>query len=254
MTMPPARQGRGYLNFIASHDGIGVRPAEGLLSEKEQASLLQTLESFGGHISMRQMPDGRTKPYEVNISLFDAFKGTIAGGPDEFQVERFLCAHTILLALEGIPAIYIHSLLGTENDHELVKETGRARSINRHRWDAGSLKEAFEDPEKHHRKVFDELKRLIRIRTAQEAFHPNATQYTMHFGDSIFGFWRESIKRDQSIFALYNITNKPQTLPLVELNLIGTDTWRDLLSGMVFDDLEKVFTLAPYQCLWLSNR
>lgn len=254
MTMPPARQGRGYLNFIASHDGIGVRPAEGLLSEEEQSSLLETLESFGGHISMRRMPDGQKKPYEVNISLFDAFKGTIAGGPDQFQVERFICAHTILLALEGIPAIYIHSLLGTENDHDLVAETGRARSINRHQWNIDDLNQAFDDPEKHHRKVFDELKRLIRIRTAQDAFHPNATQYTLHFGDSIFGFWRESIKRDQSVFALYNITNQPQTLPLVELNLIGTDTWRDLLTGTTLDNLEQVLTLAPYQSLWLSNR
>lgn len=254
MTMPPARQGRAYLNFIASHDGIGVRPAEGLLSGAEQENLLNALESFGGHISMRRMPDGLDKPYEVNISLFDAFKGTIKGGPDDWQVERFLCAHTVLLALEGIPAIYIHSLLATENDHDLVAETGRSRSINRHRWNISDLNDALNDPAKHHRRVFDELKRLIRIRAAQQAFHPNATQYTLHFSDAIFGFWRESIKRDQSVFALHNITDQPQTLPLVELNLIGTESWRDLLTGTRLDDLEQVLTLEPYQCLWLSNR
>ena len=45
MSMPPARHGRSYFNFIASHDGIGVRPIEGLLAEKEQEDLLQTLQS-----------------------------------------------------------------------------------------------------------------------------------------------------------------------------------------------------------------
>ena len=35
MKMPPAQLGNAYLNFIASHDGIGMRPAEGVLSDKE---------------------------------------------------------------------------------------------------------------------------------------------------------------------------------------------------------------------------
>ncbi|MGD9418089.1 MAG: alpha-amylase family glycosyl hydrolase [Verrucomicrobiota bacterium JB025] len=254
MSMPPARRGRGYLNFIASHDGIGVRPAEGLLSESEQEDLLGTLQSFGGHISMRRMPDGVEKPYEVNISLFDAFKGMVGKGPDEWQAERFLCAHTILLALEGIPAIYIHSMLGTENDHEGVARTGRNRSINRRKWKASELDEALQDEGKPHGRVFAEMKRRIKIRTAQAAFHPNATQYTLHFGDEIFGFWRESIKRDQSVFALHNISDKPQQVSLVELNLIGTESWRDLLTDTIFDNIGQAVTLEPYQCMWISNR
>ena len=31
--MPPAREGNAYLNFISSHDGIGMRPVEGILNE-----------------------------------------------------------------------------------------------------------------------------------------------------------------------------------------------------------------------------
>ena len=62
MSMPPARQGRTYLNFIASHDGIGVRPAEGLLSPPQLEAMLDTLRGFGGHISMRTMPNGRVNP------------------------------------------------------------------------------------------------------------------------------------------------------------------------------------------------
>ncbi|MFT5126448.1 MAG: sucrose phosphorylase [Rhodothermales bacterium] len=254
MSMPPARRGRAYFNFIASHDGIGVRPTEGLLEEDELADMLGTLESFGGSVSVRRMPDGQDKPYEVNISLYDALKGTISSGEDAHQLARFVCAHTIVLALEGIPGIYIHSLLGTENDHELEAETGRARSINRHRWDVDALSSALADPDRHHKALFTELKRRINIRRGQEAFHPNATQYTLHFGNEIFAFWRESLSRTQSIFALHNVTDQPQAISLVELNLIGTDTWRDLLSDTTYDDLHATIEIPAYGALWITNQ
>ena len=151
--MPPARTGRAYFNFLASHDGIGVRPTEGLLTENELEEMLDTMRAFGGSISTRTMPDGRDVPYEINISLYDALRGTIKGGADEFQIERFICAHTIVLALEGIPGIYIHSMLGTENDDDLVKATGRARSINRHSWSETELLDNLEDSNSHYAKV-----------------------------------------------------------------------------------------------------
>ncbi|MEE2758245.1 MAG: alpha-amylase family glycosyl hydrolase [Myxococcota bacterium] len=254
MYMPPALRGRAYLNFIASHDGIGVRPTEGLLDEAELTAMLDTLCSFGGHVSTRRNADGRDTPYEVNISLFDAMAGTIEGGKDQHRVARFLCAHTIMLALEGVPAIYLHSLLATPNAHDLVAETGRARSINRRQWDEADLEAALADPELPHRVVLDALLHLIRVRKAQPAFHPNATQYTLHFGDAVFAFWRESLDRDQNIFALHNITDRAQQIGLAELNLIGTDSWRDLLTNEAIDHQRSVIDLAPYQCVWISNR
>ena len=67
--MPPARNGTAYFNFIASHDGIGLRPAEGLLDEQEIDSLVSTMQNFGGLISWRTAENGNRKPYEINISL-----------------------------------------------------------------------------------------------------------------------------------------------------------------------------------------
>jgi glycosidase len=254
MSMPPARVGQAYLNFIASHDGIGVRPTEGLLSDEELEAFLDTMRDFGGTVSMRRMPDGAEKPYEINISLWDALKGTVDHGPDAHQFDRFVAAHSIVLALEGLPAIYLHSLLGTENDYALFEATGRARSINRHQWSSDLLSAALKDDERHHRKLFEEMKRRIRIRCEQKAFHPNATQFTLHFGDALFAFWRESPNRKQSVFAVHNVSDQAQTLPLVELNLIATETWHDLLSGAVYDDLEASLELPPYGCVWISNR
>ncbi len=252
MSMPPAMMGTTYLNFIASHDGIGLRPVEGLLSEDEINDLVATMESFGGQISWRAL-DGGNKPYEINISLYDAFKGSIASGPDEWQLQRFLCAHTIMLALEGIPAFYIHSLIATENSYEKFKHTNNNRSINRHNWDVAELEQLLAG-ETHHRSVLLELKRLIGIRKQHPAFHPNATQFTLHLGDEIVAFWRQNRTRDQSIFSISNITDQPQTILLADINLTVTDSWRDLISGQCLTDQEVDFTLSPYQTIWLSNR
>ena len=253
MSMPPARRGRAYLNFLASHDGIGLRPAEGLLSEEENEKLLSTIRDFGGEISMRRMPDGSLKPYEANISFYSAMAGTIEEGKDQWQLDRFIAAHTIMLALEGLPAFYIHSLLGTENDLQGMADSGQARSINRYKWDHHDLENTLSNKELHHQSLFDELRRRIGIRKQQAAFHPNATQYTLHFGNHVFAFWRESLDRSQSIFAIHNISDQPQKIPLVDLNLITTEKWTDLLSGTCYSCQDSHLELPPYGCAWISN-
>ncbi|WP_297796731.1 sugar phosphorylase [uncultured Marinobacter sp.] len=254
MSMPPAQMGTTYLNFIASHDGVGLRPTDGLLTEDEKQGLINAMESFGGKVSYRRTEDGRDQPYEINIALYDALKGTVKGGADHWQMQRFICAHTVMLALEGIPAFYIHSLLATENDYERAEHTGRLRSINRGQWKLESIESELANPLSHHSKVFKELKRLIAIRRRQPAFHPNATQFTLHLGLQLFGFWRQSMRRDQSIFCIHNISDEVQKIALSDINLIGTDQWVDLISGLRVDDLSGSITLKPYQSIWLSNR
>ncbi len=253
VTMPPAKYGRAYLNFIASHDGIGLRPTEGLLTDDERERLMETMREYGGEISMRTTADGGEKPYEINIALFDALQGTIDGKPDEYHIDRFLCAHTIVLALEGIPAFYIHSFLATQNDHESREETGRARSINRHRWDEGELNKQLSDSSSTHSRVLTGMQERIQIRQRQPAFHPNATQYTLQLEDSLFGVWRQDHRRNQSIFAVSNVTNEVQTLDLRALNLIDSQNWYELLTDSVIDDCRGKFELQPYQSAWVTN-
>ena len=252
MSMPPAQDGTTYFNFIASHDGIGLRPAEGLLTDQEIGELIATMKSFGGAISWRTSETGEQKAYEMNISLFDALQGTV-NGPDKWGMQRFICAHAIMLALEGIPGIYIHSLLGTRNDYEKLKNTHHNRSINRHRWDYESLEIMLADETNPHAKVLSQMLSLIDKRTAQKAFHPNATQFTLHLGLSLFGFWRQSMDRRQSIFCVSNITDQSVELPISALNLIITESWFDLISGEEITDLTQAIELQPYQTVWISN-
>jgi len=253
MRMPPAQTGTTYLNFIASHDGIGLRPAEGLLSDEEIDEMADAMRRFGGLVSSRTVNQQNSRPYEINIALFDAMKGTMEG-EDQFQLERFICAHAIMLALEGIPAIYIHSMFGTHNDLARVERTESNRAINRHQWDVDLLEAQLDDADSSHARVFAELNRLICLRSRQSAFHPNATQFTLHLGDEIFAFWRQSIDHRQCIFAINNISPRELVIPLSSVNLIVTDDWHDLISGERYDDHYTELVLKPYQTVWLSNR
>lgn len=253
MSMPPAQDGTLYFNFIASHDGIGLRPAEGLLSDAELDSLIHTVENFGGKISWRSTENGEQKAYEMNIALYDALQGTV-DGKDQWNFERFICAHAIMFGLEGIPGIYIHSMLGTQNDTKKLANTHHNRSINRHRWQEDILELALANKNLHHHKVLSTLKTLLDIRIKQPAFHPNATQFTLHLGLQLFGFWRQSLNRKQSIFCVSNISNQPVVLPLSELNLIITKSWYELISQREITELSQEMTLAPYQTVWIANQ
>jgi sucrose phosphorylase len=253
MSMPPARNGTAYFNFIASHDGIGLRPAEGLLDDQEIDNLVTTMQQFGGLVSWRTGENGDRKPYEINISLFDALQGT-KKGTDQYGLQRFACAHAIMLALEGIPGIYIHSLLGTRNDYQRAENSGHNRAINRHQWDYDSLKSELADSNSHHHQVYNHLKSLLKIRCNQTAFHPNATQFTLHLGSQLFGFWRQSMDREQSIFCVSNVSDQIQLLDLSDLNLIDTENWHDLISGNQFNEANHLINLAPYQTVWITNQ
>jgi sucrose phosphorylase len=253
MSMPPAQNGTTYFNFIASHDGIGLRPAEGLLNEQEIKDLAACMQKFGGKVSWRQTENGQQKPYEINIALIDALKGSTKGS-DQYQLPRFICAHAIMLGLEGIPGIYIHSLLGTSNDEDKVKNTGQNRGINRHRWDFDKLVDALSKTQSTHAKVLSALSMLIRIRRSQPAFHPNATQFTLQLGRKIFGYWRQSIDRTQSVFCLSNITDEIQEVRLSDINLIENHLWYDLIAAAPITPATDQLLLDPYQTIWISNK
>ena len=245
--------GKDGYNFIASHDGIGLRPAEGLLAPETINELVTTMQDFNGKISWRTAADGSQSPYEINIALIDACRGTHEG-EDEWQIARFMCAHTIMLGLEGIPGVYIHSLLGTMNDIERVRNTGQNRSINRHRWEYNKLDTVLNNENSLHYIILDKMITLINIRQQQSAFHPNATQFTLQLGEHCFGYWRQSMDRAQSVFCITNISKQEQFIRISDVNLISTQTWSDLLSNMVLAQDQQTLTLAPYQTLWLTNR
>lgn len=246
MGVPRLAKENTFLNFTASHDGIGVRPLEGLLPADEIAQLCDNMKSFGGRISTKANADGSSSPYEINISLFDAFKGD-ADGVDAWQEQRFLCSQTIMLALKGIPAFYVHSLLATPNDEAGVRRTGANRSINRRKWDVAELYPLL-DGDTVHARIFNELSRRIRIRKRQPAFHPSAEQAAFDAGAELFVIRRK--RGNAELLSVSNVTKRSVTVDLSGL-------WKsaavliDLLSDRRFS-LSRL-TVDPYQTLWLRR-
>lgn len=253
MSLPPAPMGCTYLNFTASHDGIGLRPVEGLLDDNEIDVLVSAMHEFGGEATTRAVSGHGERPYEINITWMDAMRGT-EQGEDEFQLPRFLCSQILMMGLEGIPAFYIQSILAGENDYEKLEKTKHKRSINRREWLLKDVEDKLSDTTSKSFAVFNELRRLIKIRTKQKAFHPNATQFTLHLGNGIFGIWRQSADHEQSLFAIHNLTNTEQELFLYNVNLTCTDTWTDLVAWDTIDLSDDIVKLKPYQCMWITNK
>ncbi len=253
MKMPPAQIGNAYLNFIASHDGIGMRPAEGVLTDKEIKKMLQRLKKNGSQFSMRKLSNGEEKVYEANISLFDALKFTDSDEKGKFDLKRFIAAHCIILAIEGVPAFYFNSLFATKNDEQAFHSSGIKRNLNRYKWDYSCLVNLINKKGSIECNSYETFKNIISIRKTQPAFHPNATQFTLNLDKNIFSVWRQSRDRKQSIFALTNVSSQTVKLNTNKINLIDDEQWFDLLSPneKIIDG--KFIKLNPYQTAWITN-
>ena len=210
------------------------------------------MHRFGGFVSMKANGDGTESPYEINITLFDACMGT-RRGIDHFQIARFLCSQAMMMVLQGIPAVYIQSLLASANDLNHVEQTGRTRSINRRIWQDDELRYLLENPVSNQSEVFNALTHMIRVRRRQLAFHPNATQEVISVNTDLFVVRRQfrDISEDQVIFALSNVTDRILHLPLSILGFLKKD-YVDILHNPS-EKIGDIITLHPYQSLWLTN-
>lgn len=242
--LAPPPKGCAFLNFLASHDGIGVRPAEGWLSPAQLEALVAHTHRQGGFVSMRALEGGGEAPYELNIALVDALGAGPRGEADALGPVRLAAAHALMLGLQGLPAVYIHSLLATPNDLAGVERTGRTRSINRRSWDRAEL-EAHLAGERAEAS-WARLEALLRCRRKLAAFHPEAPQAVLDLGPGVVALTRGSGRA--RVLVLVNPTDQPQRVaPLPGLSL--APVLRDHLTDAPVD-LSK--PLAPYAYHWLA--
>ncbi len=244
-TLSDIPAGCTFFNFTASHDGIGVRPLEGLLPQEEIVTLAHAMEAQGGYISTRRNKDNTDSPYEMNITYIDALKNTIQG-PDEFQHERFLCSQTLMMSFNGIPAFYIHNLLGTHNDHDSVAHTGMYRSINRHKWNADDLFSRLKQNTEHSL-ILSELLRRISIRKKESMFHPDLPQAVIIYDPDLFILERG---KNRELLVLANLSRNLKKINPANF-IIPKKGAFDLLGGCKIG--EQPFILKPYQVCWIKK-
>ena len=239
-----------YLNFTASHDGVGLRPLEGLVPAAEVTAMLDRMRERGGYISTKANSDGTESPYELNISYFDAFRDP--AGDNRWHIPMFMLSQVVSLSFKGIPAVYIHCLTATPNDALGVERTGMTRSVNRRKWDMGELQSLIHDLESETGQVFTLYTRLLQLRRQQLAFHPDAAQHVYELDPRVFCFERTSRDAKQRILVLANLSSESFAVDLEALpqDLAGREELLGLNNPIFGRDRLQ---LEPYAVFWFSR-
>lgn len=252
-TLGQIPEGCTYLNFTASHDGIGVRPLEGLISSEDRDHLVQHVRNLGGEVSTKSNPDGSESPYELNITYFDALGNPGEPFPSNQHIQRFLCSQTVALGLQGVPAIYFNSLFGARNNYAWKRDTGRARTINRGKWNQQELETMLHDPQTHYAKVMQEYLRRLNIRKQQPAFHPFASQTVHDLCPGVFAFDRLAPDQSQRILCLHNLSTQGQKIRIKDaIPSLKTNACHNLLQGKDRGAPDGNIRLKAYECCWLQ--
>lgn len=224
-----------FFNFLASHDGIGIRPVEGILTDEEVQFLAKKVIEREGKINYRSLSNGDNIPYELNITYMSALSDI--SDTDENKCKRLLVAYAIIMALSGLPAIYIHSLLGTENDIDIVKESGINRRINRKKIEYSEVKKEL-NKDSLMSKTFSGMKKLILARKQNPLFDIDVTEQVLNLGNGVFAIKRS--KNDKEMICITSVLSVS-----TEITIPGTYT--DIFSGEKLSGKQKV---KPYQILW----
>jgi glucosylglycerate phosphorylase len=244
-----------FFNFLASHDGIGLNPARGILSEAEIKALVNGAQAHGGLVSYKHNPDGTSSPYELNINYFDALSNPNGGEPLERQADRFIVSQAIMLALTGVPGIYFQSLFGSRGWPEGVQQSGQNRTINRQKLSRAVLETEINTPGHLRNLVFQQYARLLKARAARAAFNPFGEQQVLDCGEAVFGLLRYGSGSGGRVLCLHNVSDRSQTIP--ETTWIRADDrakrWVDIVNHKPVTRSKGRVILRPYQVLWLSE-
>jgi sucrose phosphorylase len=249
--LPALPPGCTYFNFTASHDGIGLRPLQGLLSPEAIDWLIESVKTRGARISEKSNPDGSTSPYEINITYVDALSD-----PEEplNGLGCFFCAQAITLAFKGIPGVYFNSIIAGHNNETALREGLSARSINRRKWKLSEIETLLQDPAGSASTALSRLNRLLKKRAAHPAFHPDSPMEILDLGPSIFAFTRGPWKGAGRIHCLFNCSNRKQIIvhPGKTLHLSESETIEEMILRKTIHAKQKELVLQPFQALWIS--
>lgn len=240
-----------FFNFTASHDGIGLRPVKGVLTDDEVQYIGNTVKEHGGLVSYKTDADGSKSPYELNCSYIDAL--THPDEDDEIRYKRMFLAQATVLAMPGVPGVYFHSLVGSRNYHDGVKHSGVNRTINREKYNIDWLEKELEAEGKLPKKMLETYKKLIAIRINEAAFNPFGKFEFLDLGDALFAVDQQCVDGKQRVVAIHNFSYQevecvlPENIKLPLVNILDLEVSKETKY------VSSSIKLAPYEMLWLKG-
>ena len=230
----------GFFNFLASHDGVGINPLRSIVEEAEIEQMIRHYQDTSGAlVSFTENPDGSRSVYELNVAYLSAMEGNEG---TKTGIRKFLTAHGVLLGMRGIPALYIHSYIGSENYVDGVAGTGVNRTINREKNDLDRLSRELEIPGSSRGIIMKALQEMIRVRKRNDAFDTDSPQEVLSLDGRVLAFIRSG--KTTKVLCLYNFSDEK-----LQVEYSGADGGRDLISGKILTDTVE---LDGYAFRWIS--
>ncbi|MCL1817574.1 MAG: sugar phosphorylase [Spirochaetaceae bacterium] len=253
---PPAQR-CAFFNFCASHDGIGVLPAKGILPDSEIDFVLAEVEKRGGRVSYKATAAGNI-PYELNINYFSAVAENALS--DAQRIRKFIASQAILLAMPGVPGIYVHSIIGSQNWEEGARQSGIPRRINREKLDYAAFRADMSTPGSLREEIFSAYENLLAARMEEKAFHPLAPSRVLPTGGECFALLRESRpEEDKSrVLCLTNLSHRESeaSFSASDLDMGDERYFTELITGETFYPSWEAngfsLVLEPFEVMWLQ--
>ena len=166
-------------------------------------------------------------PYELASTWYSLMT---AIDPDpERALARHVLSQAFVLALRGIPLLYTHVLLASDNDVVGYQRSGIARDLNRADVDLSALDAMWADPESRAARATSAIRSMLRQRASSDAFHPLAPQ--------------QVTSKDSVV--IVERTGRSGATARVLLNVSSQDTTIDLEGNSV--------TVGALESLWMVS-
>ena len=266
--LPEMPSGAAWVTYVRCHDDIGwaimdeYATAVGLNGFQHRSFLSDFYQgSFTGSFAKGDVFQFNPETMDRRICGAGA---SLAGletaqesGDDyliDLAIRRILLIHNMILAVGGIPLIYMGDELGMTNDYDYVNFSERkddTRWLQRPQMD-WSLAEQRHQTNTPAGKLFQGIRHLIQARKKTPALHSAATsQAVWTHNDQVFGLLRQSPRG--RVLVIGNFSDQIQTVASSRLKELGLGgDLSDLLTGKRLGgwlDLE----LRPYETLWLQS-
>ena len=163
---------------------------------------------------------------------------------------------SVLLALAGVPAVYLPGIAGTQLVEQVkLEELDESRSISRQRGDPAAFGEKMTDSSSVAYRIVKRFRDLAERRNSCPAFHPNGAQHVISGNSEVFTLVRRSPDGSRTVLALTNVSAHEQRAQFTSKQLgVTTPVWKDMLGDRTIPSVDGGLELAleSYEVLWLE--